>query len=433
MTNNRQVWERKDTFALLGIFLGALLLRVAFVLVVRPVPVSDFGWYYTHALGIANGFGYTTNGYLTAYWPPGWPYFLAGIIRIFGPSVVAATIVQAVLNALTAGVVFLTGRTVAGRAAGIGGGIAYALLPSAIEWCSTLASEPLYTFLWAVVTYIWVSQSTKKLGWYAFSGVLLGAAALVRPSALLFWVILLVYLLTLKTERRYPARIAAVMAVTVGYLLLVVTPVIVRDYHIFGTLVVISNNGGISLYQGNNAASTSGDTELNDPKLQAMIDDPRTEVAANNIASGLAVQYIKSHPLHEVWLSIRKVKALYADDALVVHWTFGALQPPPDDRTMSSIVRFNNYTYFATMLFALLGIALCVIRKWSDTENQGWRLLVGMIVYNTLIFAMIFGLDRYRYPTMPYFAVFAGIGIAAALGYVRNGFAVRRVRTHSGA
>jgi 4-amino-4-deoxy-L-arabinose transferase-like glycosyltransferase len=291
-------------------------------------------------------------------------------------------------------------------------------------------SEPLYTLLWALCTYIWIVRRTNGLGWFAVSGVLLGAAALVRPSALFFWLILLAYLLTLKDERKNPLRLGAAVVVTACCTALAVAPVIVRDYRIYHTLVLISNNGGVSLYQANNPLAGGGYSEYNDPQVDKLISDPRTEAQGDRLASERAMQYIKTHPAHEVWLAVRKIKSLYAKDDSVIRFSLRArhyreaISPPPQDRVATAFARINNAAYYAFMLFALFGIALCFWTRLRDEVNPGWRLLLGMILYNTAIFAVIGGLDRYRYPTMPFFAVFAGLGIV-------NVPAVRRIANHA--
>jgi len=72
--------------------------------------------------------------------------------------------------------------------------------------------------------------------------------------------------------------------------------------------------------------------------------------------------------------------------------------------------------YYAMMALALAGIALCFLTR----VDARWQLLLGMVLLNTLILAPVAGFDRYRYPTMPYFAVFAGVGIAWAFAFASN-------------
>lgn len=425
------MWTRKDTAALLAIIVAALGIRLVLVMAVQPPPVSDFGWYYARAMDIARGAGYTVNGHPTAFWPPGWPYFLAAVIKAFGPQVFAGEVVQAVLNTITVALVFLIARKIAGRACAIAGAASYAILPSAVEWCATLASEPLYTMLWALVTYIWVTRTTRQTAWFAFSGLLLGAAALVRPSALFFWVILLLYLLTIREERRHLTRIASAVAVTVMCTIVVIAPAIIRDYRIFGTFVLISNNGGLSLYQGNNPLAGGGYSDFDDPRVTKLEQDPDKEASADQLAERYAIAYMKSHPLHELWLAVRKIKSLYTGDTLVIRFTLRAdefrepLSPPPTDRLATSVAAVNNIFYYAFMVFAVAGVLLCIIKRGRTEDAPQWRLLLGMILYNTAIFAIVGGIDRYRYPTMPFFAVFAGIGLVAALALTGKRYGLR--------
>lgn len=412
------------TFAL--VTLVAFVLRLAFAIPVRPLPVSDFGWYYEHALALTQGLGYTVHGYPTALWPPGWPYFLAGVINVFGPSVLAVEIVQSLLGALTAGIAFLIGRALFGWTCGVAAGLAYALLPGAIEWCATLASEPLYTLLWALSAYIWISRSPRQLSWFAASGLLLGADALVRPSALLYWIVPLVYALVVRTERQRFAAWLGAIAITFVCMVLVVSPTIVRNYRAFGTLVIISNNGGTSLYEGNNPRSSGTDALLDNPRIQKLLDDPRTEVAGDRLASQLAIQYIKTHPQREVRLILRRFKALYATDSSAIRFTLRsrhfreAQSPPPGDRLASALVVVNTVFYYSVMAFAMIGLVLCFWKTRIGGRDTRWGLLLGLILYNTLIFSVLTSVERYRYPTMPYFCVFAGLGLVAVWSYVQS-------------
>lgn len=413
-------WLSGNTGLFALVTLGAFALRLTFVIPVRPLPVSDFGWYFDRAIALSHGLGYTLHGLPTALWPPGWPYFLAGLMSVFGPSILAAEIVQSILGALTAGIVFLIGRALFGRASGLLAGIAYAVLPSAIEWCAVLASEPLYTLLWALSTYIWISVPPRRLGWFALSGVLLGAAALVRPSALLYWIVPAVYVLLVRSERQRIGAWASALGLTVACMILVVTPMIVRNYRAFGTLVVISNNGGVSLYEGNNPQSSGTDSILYDPRIQKLLENPRTEAVADRLASALAVQYITSHPKRELRLVLRRIKVLYAGDDQVIRFALRsrhyqeAQSPPPGDRLASALVRVNNAFYYTVMVCALLGLAFCIRHLRSGQADMRWVILLGMILYNTLIFGIFTSVERYRFPVMPYFCVFAGFGLAAA-------------------
>jgi hypothetical protein len=119
-----------------------------------------------------------------------------------------------------------------------------------------------------------------------------------------------------------------------------------------------------------------------------------------------------------------RIKALYGRDDLAIRFTLRSRHfteepsPPPSDRTASALARVNNAAYYAIMAFALAGLLLCFARQRNREYDSRWWLLLGLILYNTATYAMIFGIDRYRYPTMPYFCVFAGYALGAAVSVI---------------
>lgn len=407
-----------DRRALLAVCGLAFALRFAFISVMHPAPVSDFEWYYLHAVGLLHGQGFTTNGYPTAFWPPGWPYFLAGVFAVFGTNVFVGEVTQAVLNSLTAGLVFLIAHRVAGTLAGIVSGIIYAILPSAVEWCAVLASEPLYTFLWALVAYIWMRVNPTQYTWFAISGVAAGAAALVRPTALFLWGVLLVYLFfankprTLKSVLLPPLIVLFFTAATIA-------PDLVRNYRVFHEFVLISNNGGPTLWSGNNPYYRPGDWSLYDDRLQKMTEDPRTELQADKIAARRAIAYIKSHPGRIAALALSKLKPLYAnDDDGPTQYAFETTRSTPLGR---AVLIINRAVYYPVLLLALAGLILCAkSARGAAGVHAGWILVFLNILYNTLPFLILPAYDRYRFPSMPYFVVFAGIAVAVWIARARE-------------
>src|SRR5258706_11767500 len=56
------------------------------IFIMSVTPYSDGAWYVARATDIWAGRGYAENGVPTAYWPVGYPGFLAGVFSVFGPS-----------------------------------------------------------------------------------------------------------------------------------------------------------------------------------------------------------------------------------------------------------------------------------------------------------------------------------------------------------
>src|SRR5205085_11832259 len=90
---------------LLWCFIAFFVIR-AIVLFALPVtPTSDAAWYVASGLEIAAGKGYHQGAAPTAFWPVGYPAFLAAVFYLFGPHIIAAKIVNL---ALSCGIFLLT-------------------------------------------------------------------------------------------------------------------------------------------------------------------------------------------------------------------------------------------------------------------------------------------------------------------------------------
>lgn len=177
-----QTWPRRPALALgaglarlinhrafVPLCLGAAIaLRLAWVALVTPQPVSDFRWYYERASELANGQGYSVTAatywpeYIippvllspamgrvpTAFWPVGYPAFLALIFTVSGPSLLAAKLANV---ALSAGVLLLSYRIAARLFASrlVAGGTLLLLgfYPDHIAYSSLLSTEILFLFL----------------------------------------------------------------------------------------------------------------------------------------------------------------------------------------------------------------------------------------------------------------------------------------------
>ena len=103
-------WSRFDRTALLLIFILALCLRLVFVLQIHYEPFSDMAHYDEIARNLLEGKGFSSDGRITAYRPPGYPFFVASVYSIFGSSPVAVRVVQAILGAFTCCLAYFLAR-----------------------------------------------------------------------------------------------------------------------------------------------------------------------------------------------------------------------------------------------------------------------------------------------------------------------------------
>ena len=105
-----------DTAVLVAL---SLVARLPWVLLTHAGPTSDSLFYYFGAKSIAAGHGYEILNHPTAFFPVGWPAFLAGTFLVTGPSFVVVKITNLVLWALTTVLVYALGRRLDGRRVGL--------------------------------------------------------------------------------------------------------------------------------------------------------------------------------------------------------------------------------------------------------------------------------------------------------------------------
>ena len=227
----------------------ALALRVA-VVAATPgyVPQQDAADYDRIARSIAAGDGYAPTTYAqpgtpSALRPPGWPVTLGTIYAVTGGSWTAARLFEAALGAATVLLVFLVGRELRGRRAGLLAAGAAAVFPPLVFSSAALLTEPLFAplVLLAVLAVLVLRRRPATMRWALGIGVLGGLAALTRPTGLP-----LVFVLALATAAaaRRPAMAAAVLAASA----LTVAPWTIRSSTQLDAFVPISTQDGISAY-----------------------------------------------------------------------------------------------------------------------------------------------------------------------------------------
>ncbi|MFH1314004.1 MAG: tetratricopeptide repeat protein [Candidatus Eisenbacteria bacterium] len=191
----------------IGILVGAFVVRLVFLLQIRNLPFyynpildSDFfhGW---------AGFKQQA-GWLDASAPfrePFYTYVLGLIYSVFRESQTIARLVQCLMGAFTALLIYATARRIYGLTAAVSAGVIFALYGPALFFSSEINETTLAVFLLAVSAYLLVkAASTKPFINTGLSGLFLGMAFLTRFSvigAVAAWVLHLLFSRDRKLKR----------------------------------------------------------------------------------------------------------------------------------------------------------------------------------------------------------------------------------------
>jgi Dolichyl-phosphate-mannose-protein mannosyltransferase len=180
--------------------------------------------------------------------PPGYALFLASVYSGLGRSTQTVQLVQDLLDALSAVVVFLIGELLLGPGVGLGGGLVVALSPHFAHYSNLLLpDEPCVLLVLVGVLCVAHGRGAgRRLGWHALGGLALGASTWLRPNTLALAAFLGLGLLVLQPWRLAWMR-ATVLASVAGA---VVAPITLRNYLVYGAFVPVSTNMGIVLWEG---------------------------------------------------------------------------------------------------------------------------------------------------------------------------------------
>lgn len=144
--------ERALKYVVASLLLLASVLRVAVAIVLPPgYFFPDASEYVSLADNLIQTHTYGHGpGVPDALIPPGYPLFLASAYLLFGRSILAVRLSQAVLDTFTCLLVFFIAKKIYDRKVAIVSLLALVLYPVTIAWSAFHLTETLYTFLAAV-------------------------------------------------------------------------------------------------------------------------------------------------------------------------------------------------------------------------------------------------------------------------------------------
>jgi 4-amino-4-deoxy-L-arabinose transferase-like glycosyltransferase len=395
---------KKTAAPLLIIFLIALGARLAYVASISPQYLSpDSGDWNRLALGLLGG-----SGYDSTFRGPVYPLFLAGIYALFGFSVAAARVFQALAGAATAIIIFFIANEIFSKRAALIAAAVVALYPYLIYFSGDILSETLFTFLISLCVYFLLVNFRKNN--YVLSAVyggVSGITLLCKGTFLPFYAISLALILFLPGPDR-PKKIK-MAGLALAFTALIVLPWTARNYRSYHKFVLLGLSGQ-SLWLANNpqAFKLQALPETNQDRLDenfTWFDEAKYKeilslppVQADERFRKEAREFIFANPGQFVSLSFKR---------LVHFW-----RPFP-------VVATNRNKLIALLTsglllpLGLLGVILSLKKYWKKTLA-----LLALLGSFTLIHMVFTSSIRYRVPLDPYFIIFASFTISLVVSSV---------------
>ena len=246
----------------IAIFLLALLMRLIFFFamgkyMVLTAPAGMDGLeYHCIALNIVNHHFYSRNFYVneprdvirtgkkpTVAREPGYPFFIAAIYSVFGPSSDAVRLIQIILSSFVCVITFILGCKIFNKATGLLAGLISSCYPYLVYYASSYSRETFYAFLlimsvYSLYRYI---ESKRKLH-LILLGVFLGISNLTNMVSAAY-VFCIFVLLAVKKFYKEIVILACI-------LLAIQLPWIIRNYIVYKAFIPGACVGGQNMYLG---------------------------------------------------------------------------------------------------------------------------------------------------------------------------------------
>ena len=368
---------------------------------------------------------------------PGYPYFLAFIYWLFGSNYLAVRIVQMGIGLVNCILAFFLGRKLFGSTVGLVLSAFMSFYWIFIYFESELYPPVLLVFLSLLLIYV-LFLWTEKTGALrcALGGFVLGLFALVRSNILLFWPVAVAWLAWILYRRSDLNKLLLNLSAFIIGTALAISPVTVRNYVVANEFALISTNGGLNLYIGNNELSDGIKPTI--PHLKEMIGaDSWTPFDYAVIVNGLkrklgkdlkyseassywakeAFHYVVTHPWKSLIITFRKA-ALF--------WSPKEVANPTEiyfARMNSKILNYLPGNFSVVLALSIAGFIMVFLNIMKHDSQVDTDLTQYKIQYEVSILIILFICiyfvsflpflvsARFRVPLIPFLFLFASYGL----------------------
>jgi 4-amino-4-deoxy-L-arabinose transferase-like glycosyltransferase len=403
-------WNLKPVQAAIVVLTTALVLRLAWAIWIPVVPLSDSVAYDTFANMIATHgvFGWTPSQ-PSSFWPVGTSALYAALYTLFGHHFIAIVGFNNILSTIVVGLTIWLARLFFDNETAIVAGSILAIWPSEVAYVTILASELPFTFFVLLGYCAWFSPRLSDLSRGATSGLAFAAATYVRPVALLLPILL--WLTNLRDFHKLRGQLS-VMLLAMAVIAVCIAPWSIRNTRLYGHFMLLSSNGGVVLWEGNNPDSVGVDMAVPDYVVKL------TEYERDKELSAAALRYITDHPVAFVLRTAKKAILLHLNETIAVHWNAEGIKQRIGESAILPLKLLMQAYWSLLLLLALAGIVVLI-------QNNGpiptfMHPIVATWIYFTAVYSVMLVQDRYHFPSHPLIAMLAAIAIVSAVRRVQG-------------
>ena len=366
----------------------------------------------------------------TSHWSFLYSLFVAVVYSIFGPHILIARIIQAILGGILlplmvyslARRVFVTSigpamTTWLSRRGISGEGLAlWAAGISAIYLYFVLYAATVMTETFYIVALLWSFDraialvDTPSLKGGLLLGLSLGVATLMRQSILPWIVVLVLWLLWAGWRTQRLPRMLRSVLLAAAALAAMIAPFTLRNYRVYGEFLLLNSNAGYAMY--------SAQHPMHGTSFQAFEAAPLpTDLRGQNEAQldrelmQRGIQFVLADPGRYLLLSASRVPIYFE------FW------PTADSSLIDNFGRVASFGLF--LPFMVYGLWL-MLKHGGIKAGGGWRafaltpmaLFIGFIGFYSVLHIFTWAIPRYRLPIDAVAIIFAALGLRDIVRYV---------------
>jgi tetratricopeptide (TPR) repeat protein len=418
----KEKFQNKENYLPLLIFILAFGIRFIYLLGIKRLPLFEFP--FADALYNLDWAKEIVSGKLWAKAPffraPLYPFLLSFFIRIFGENLNALRIVQMLLGSFSCVLIFLTTRKIFNSKVALLSSIFACFYAPLIYFDLEFLDTFLIIFLDLLLIYILLlNQKKPSLLKLLLSGIVLGLSAIARPNILLFAIFIPLWLFFyFRKQIGLKKNFNFILFFAIG-VFLVILPVTLINYFAGKDFVLVSWQGGINFYLGNNPQASG---------YKAVAPGIRTTwygiyydgISLAEKLSGRTLRlsetsdfwfrqgfdFILKEPFVALKLYLKKTALFLGgyeiseNPNLYFYWShpYNLLKP-------LLWKKFISFPAGILLPLAWLGILL-VLREWKR-----FSLLIGFILTYMLSVILFFVNTRFRIPVIPFLLIFSAFAV----------------------
>lgn len=406
--NKIKTWLSKHKL-IIFLFLFALIIRIAVVLLINTPVISDFKTMLEASKELVNG----TDAYKSMPYFICWGYqmghviYQAILLNIIN-SITFLKIVNAIVTSSTVIMIYLIGKELSNTKAAIIISIIYSIFLFPLLLNTVLTNQLLPMLLILIAIYLWMKKKKENKLMPVIIGILLGISNMLRSETIVIIIAFVLYtiFLMIKKENR-KALIINLCLIIISYFTLTTATSFVLKATDISPSGLENKNSSWKFLEGLNVETRGQYSE--DDAIKYSYDKKKT---TKELKKRIQEEW-QQYPL----LFAKKTKILWLNSDL--SWSLGHIENQEDLKLYEGINQI--FIYFFVIMSLLSAITLF---KKTYKKEQILILLILFVYFGVYLFIEV--MPRYAYSLQIFEALLASI----TLGYILDNKKISKVGDH---